>query len=438
MEKEQSIIEPVKQWYNPRFFKTKFLLLCASLCFVFFVIWAEQLIPDLTALPGVWKSETGQVMAISGKRDSVSNLNYTLYDGNLVFEGHTLAKQENAVFTKLENTNLFVEFGDAQFMMLSDTELFYLGTTFYKERFYFQNHYDFEGVGAPVGEPLHVERVVDIIKRWMLSSLAIVAIYWLLQSMFPLFSVSILIPKSIRQKWKSWRQKKEEQDKKTAPKSEKPVSQGKFQLFLRRLLAIGAKIWYFCVGCFGILLVIGGIYGVAGAFIPGLIVDSDDLPGLWKTNDGTVLAISTIHDDRGRGTTQYDWEIVRDGEMLLDWGDVYSDDSEEGYEAVIRLGDGKTTEHVFYMKDADQMMFDGEAYHKIETEETSYNFGNTIARVGFDDQTAPQVGSWISFLIIIGVMIWAVYISRKLNNTNQKANLTVKQIKHLKKGIRRG
>lgn len=422
MKKKSSTEESGKRWYNPNFFKTKFFFLCLGLCFIYLVVWLESKVPDLTALPGVWKSETGQIMAVSGKRSSVANLDYTLYDGNLVFDGQTFAKEETAVFTKLENGLLLVEFGDAWLIMLSDRELFYKGSTFHKDRFYFQNHYDFKEVVAPVGEPIHLGFIMDTMMRLIYSLIAVVAIYWLLQSMFPWFSVSILIPKGIRQKWDNWRKKKEERDKKKTPKPVASAFKGTVQPFLQTLYAIGAKIWWFVIGCFTVLVVIGGIYGVAGAFNPGLIVNSDDLPGLWKTKDGTVLAISTIHDDRGRGTTQYDWEIVRDGEMLLDWGDVYSDDSEEGYEAILRLSDGKTAEHVFYMKGADQMVFDGETYHKLETEEKSYDFGNMVARVGFDNQTAPQLSPWFFLMMVIIFIIWVVYESRKQTTAMKKAN----------------
>ena len=147
MEKKESVKSPAKQWYNPQFFKLKLLLLCLGLCFIAFVLWVENLTPDLTSLPGVWKSETGQIMAVSGKRNSVSDMNYTLYDGSLVFDGQTFAKQEEAVFTKLDNSDLFVEFGDAQFIMKSDSELFYRGMTFYKDRFYYQNHYHLVNYG---------------------------------------------------------------------------------------------------------------------------------------------------------------------------------------------------------------------------------------------------------------------------------------------------
>lgn len=422
MEKEESVKGPAKQWYNPQFFKLKLLLLCLGLCFIVFILWVENLTPDLTSLPGVWKSETGQIMAVSGKRNSVSDMNYTLYDGSLVFDGQTFAKREEAVFTKLDNSDLFVEFGDAQFIMKSDSELFYRGMTFYKDKYYYQNHYHFGMVVAPVGEPIHFGRVLDMMMQFMYGSFAVLVIYLLLQSMFPLFSVSVLIPKGIRQKWASWRKKKEERDKKKTLKPVASAPKGTFHSLLQTLHVIGAKIWWFVVGCFTVLVVIGGIYGVADAFIPGLIVNSDDLPGLWKTKDGTVLAISTIHDDRGRGTTQYDWEIVRDGEMLLDWGDVYSDEKEAGYEAVLRLSDGKTAEHVFYMKGADQMVFDGETYHKLETEAKSYDFGNMVARVGFDDQTAPQLSPWFFLMMVIIFIIWVVYESRKQTTAMKKAN----------------
>lgn len=422
MEKKESVKSPAKQWYNPQFFKLKLLLLCLGLCFIAFVLWVENLTPDLTSLPGVWKSETGQIMAVSGKRNSVSDMNYTLYDGSLVFDGQTFAKQEEAVFTKLDNSDLFVEFGDAQFIMKSDSELFYRGMTFYKDRFYYQNHYHFGKVVAPVGEPIHFGRVLDMMMQFMYGSFAVLVIYLLLQSMFPLFSVSVLIPRIIRQKWGSWCKNKEEKKQRATKQVKQDILRGNVRLFLQRLYGIAAKIWYFFIGCFMVLIIIGGIFGVAGSFIPGLIVDSDDLPGLWKTKDGTVLAISTIHDTRGRGTTQYDWEVVRDGEILLDWGDVYSDESKDGYEAVIVLGNGKTPDYVFYMEGADQMIFDEETYHKIDTEETSYNFGNMAARVGFDDQTGPQISPWIFLTAIIIFTIWVVYEFRKETATLKKAN----------------
>ena len=69
LEKKESVKSPAKQWYNPQFFKLKLLLLCLGLCFIAFVLWVENLTPDLTSLPGVWKSETGQIMAVSGKRN---------------------------------------------------------------------------------------------------------------------------------------------------------------------------------------------------------------------------------------------------------------------------------------------------------------------------------------------------------------------------------
>ena len=171
-----------------------------------------------------------------------------------------------------------------------------------------------------------------------------------------------------------------------------------------------------------LLLCLGLCFIAFVLWVENLTPDLTSLPGLWKTKDGTVLAISTIHDTRGRGTTQYDWEVVRDGEILLDWGDVYSDESKDGYEAVIVLGNGKTPDNVFYMEGADQMIFDEETYHKVDTEETSYNFGNMVARVGFDVQTGPQISSWIFLTAIIIFTIWVVYEFRKETATLKKAN----------------
>lgn len=53
MEKEESVKGLAKQWYNPQFFKLKLLLLCLGLCFIVFILWVENLTPDLTSLPGV-------------------------------------------------------------------------------------------------------------------------------------------------------------------------------------------------------------------------------------------------------------------------------------------------------------------------------------------------------------------------------------------------